>query len=74
LGLHLDETAFAIVADPKTEKIVVHGLLVRKALRRQGWGSRILNALEALFADRPLAIPVLVPETMGPGLLQKAGW
>ena len=73
-ALHLDETAFAIVADPKAEKIVVRALLVRKTHRRQGWGSRILRALGALFADRPLAIQGLVPENMAPGLFLRAGW
>jgi hypothetical protein len=37
-------------------------------------GSRILSALEALFADRPLAIPAVVPEIMAAGLFQRAGW
>ena len=73
-ALHLDEIAFAIVADPKAEKIVVRALLVRKTHRRQGWGSRILRALGALFADRPLAIQGLVPENMAPGLFLGSGW
>jgi ribosomal protein S18 acetylase RimI-like enzyme len=73
-ALHLDEIAFAIVADPKAEKIVVRALLVRKTHRRQGWGSRILRALGALFADRPLAIQGLVPENMASGLFLRAGW
>jgi GNAT superfamily N-acetyltransferase len=62
------------VADPKAEKIVVRALLVRKAYRRQGCGSRILSALGALFADRPLAIQGLVPENMAPDLFLRAGW
>lgn len=73
-ALHLDETAFAIVADPEAKKIVVRALLVRRAHRRQGWGLRVLNALGALFADRPLAIQGLVPENMAPGLFLRAGW
>jgi GNAT superfamily N-acetyltransferase len=36
-ALHLGRIAFAIVADPKAEKIVIRALLVRKAHRRQGW-------------------------------------
>jgi ribosomal protein S18 acetylase RimI-like enzyme len=73
-GLHLDETAFAIVADPNAAKIVIRTLLVRRAHRRQGWGWRIFSALEALFADRPLVIPAVVPENMAPGFFHKAGW
>jgi ribosomal protein S18 acetylase RimI-like enzyme len=73
-ALHLDEIAFAIVADPEAEKILIRALLVRKAHQRQGWGSRMLTALEARFADRPLTIQALVPENMAPGLFRRAGW
>jgi ribosomal protein S18 acetylase RimI-like enzyme len=73
-ALHLNEIAFAIVADPNSEKILIRALLVRQAHRRQGWGSRILTALEARFADQPLAIQALVPENMAPGLFRRAGW
>ncbi len=55
-AFHLDDIAFAIISDSDAEKILIRALLVRKAYRRQGWGSRILRALGALFADRPLAI------------------
>jgi ribosomal protein S18 acetylase RimI-like enzyme len=73
-AFHLHETAFAIVDDPKAEKIIIRGLLVRTEYRRQGWASRLLSALEARFANRSLTIPALVPENMAPGLFQKAGW
>lgn len=73
-AFHLDDIAFATVADPNAEKIVIRTLLVRKAHQRQGWGSRLLGALEARFADRPLMIPSLVPENMAPGLFRRAGW
>jgi ribosomal protein S18 acetylase RimI-like enzyme len=73
-ALHLDDIAFATVADPKAEKIVIQALLVRKAYRGKGWGLRILSALETLFSDRPLRIPPLVPENMAPGLFRRAGW
>jgi ribosomal protein S18 acetylase RimI-like enzyme len=75
-GFHLNDTAFAIVVDPNAdgERVVIRALLVRKAHRRQRWGSRILGALEAHFADRPLAVQALVPENMAPGFFQRAGW
>jgi GNAT superfamily N-acetyltransferase len=73
-ALHLDEIAYAIVADPNAEKIVIRALLVRKTHRRQGWGSRMLRALEAFFSGRPLAIPALVPENRAPSLFLNAGW
>lgn len=73
-AVHFDQTAFAIVADPKAEKIVVRALLVRRTHRKQGWGSRMLSALEARFADRPLTVPPLVPENMAPTLFLRAGW
>ena len=73
-ALHLDEIAYAIVADPSAEKIVIRALLVRKTHRKQGWGSRMLHSLEALFSGRPLAIPASVPENMAPSLFLSAGW
>ena len=73
-ALHLDELAYAIVADPSAERIVIRALLVRKEHRKQGWGSRMVRALEAVFAGRPLAVSVLVPENLAPGLFLKAGW
>jgi ribosomal protein S18 acetylase RimI-like enzyme len=73
-AFHLDQIAFAIISDPDGEKILIRALLVRKAHRRQGWGSRILGALEARFGDRSLTIPGLVPENLAPGLFQRDGW
>lgn len=73
-AFHLDEIAFAVIADPKAEKVSIRALLVRKAHRRLGWGWRMLGALKALFAYRPLTVPALVPEDMAPGLFQRAGW
>ena len=72
-ALHLDEIACAIVADPNAEKIVIRALLVRKTHRKQGWGSRMLSALEGLFSDRPLTISALLPENMAPSLFLNAG-
>jgi GNAT superfamily N-acetyltransferase len=73
-ALHLDNLAFVTIADPNAEKVVIRTLLVRKAHRGKGWGSRILSALEALFETRPLTIPPLVPENVAPGLFRRAGW
>jgi ribosomal protein S18 acetylase RimI-like enzyme len=73
-ALHLDEIAYAIVADPDAEKIEIRALLVRKSHCKQGWGSRMLSALEARFADRPLTIRDLVPENLAPGLFLRGGW
>jgi ribosomal protein S18 acetylase RimI-like enzyme len=73
-ALHLDEIAYAIVADPNAEKIVIRALLVRKSHRKRGWGSRMLSALEARFAGRPLTILDLVPENLAPRLFLRGGW
>jgi ribosomal protein S18 acetylase RimI-like enzyme len=73
-ALQLDELAYAIVVDPNAEKIVIRALLVRKEYRNQGWGSKMLGALEALFAGRPLSVSVLVPENLAPGFFLRAGW
>ena len=75
-GLHLNDTAFAIVSDPNPnpEKVVIRAILVRKAYRKAKLGSRMLGALAAHFADRPLTVQALVPENIAPGFFHRAGW
>jgi ribosomal protein S18 acetylase RimI-like enzyme len=70
----LDHLAYAIVANPDSERIAIVALFVRRANRRQGWGSRMLGCLAARFANRSLTIPALVPENLASEFLCKLGW
>jgi GNAT superfamily N-acetyltransferase len=73
-AFHLDQAAYAVIANPDSEKIAIVAFLVRRMNRRQGLGSRILASLAARFADRSLTIPALVPEDLGKDFLHKLGW
>jgi ribosomal protein S18 acetylase RimI-like enzyme len=73
-AFRLNEVAYAIIANPDSEKIAIVALLVRRMNRRQGWGSRMLGSLAARFAERSLTIPALVPENLGKDFLHKLGW
>lgn len=73
-AFRLNDVAYAIIANPDSEKIAIVALLVRRMNRRQGWGSRMLGSLAARFAERSLTIPALVPENLGKDFLHKLGW
>ncbi|GGG43663.1 hypothetical protein [Hymenobacter glacieicola] len=49
-------------------------LLVARAARRQGWGTRLVRALAARFTDQPLVMPCLVPEGPGTEFMDACGW
>lgn len=46
----LEERAFALVLNPDAETLTVSALVVPRAHRRQGWGTRMLRALAAARA------------------------
>ncbi|HSK77001.1 MAG TPA: GNAT family N-acetyltransferase [Thermoanaerobaculia bacterium] len=70
----LEEHAYGLIADPAAEKIVLTALVVPREIRRQGWGTRLLRALDAAFPGRPWSIPPIVPEELAPGFFPSLGW
>jgi ribosomal protein S18 acetylase RimI-like enzyme len=70
----LEDRAFALTGDPKAENLSLTALVVPRAHRRQGWGSRMLNALAALHPGRPWLISPVVPEDLAPGFFARPGW
>ncbi|TGE28808.1 GNAT family N-acetyltransferase [Hymenobacter metallicola] len=68
----LEEKAF-IVLRPEAERTLVQSIIVRREFRRQGWGQRLLQAVEVAFPEQPLMMPMV---TQGPGydFLRAAGW
>ncbi|GAB3825374.1 GNAT family N-acetyltransferase [Hymenobacter jeollabukensis] len=69
----LGEQAYALVR-PEADKTVLLSLVVPTAHRRQGWGTRLLRALEARYAGKPLLMPCLLPPGPGQALLRSCGW
>jgi ribosomal protein S18 acetylase RimI-like enzyme len=70
----LEDRAFALTGDPKAENLALTALVVPRAYRRQGWGSRMLNGLAALHPGRPWLISPVVPEDLAPGFFKRPGW
>lgn len=70
----LEDRAFALTGDPKAENLTLNALVVSRAHRRQGWGSRMLNALAALHPGRPWLVSPVVPEGLAPGFFTRPGW
>jgi ribosomal protein S18 acetylase RimI-like enzyme len=65
--------AYALVR-PEADKTVLLGLVVPPEQRRQGWGRRLVRALEARYADKLLLMPCLLPPGAGQALLRHCGW
>ncbi|GAB3224314.1 hypothetical protein GCM10027346_04320 [Hymenobacter seoulensis] len=72
-AFRLQEHAYALVRPDATSQRVM-ALLVPRESRRQGWGTRLVRALEAQFPDQPLVVPSLVPEGSGTDFLRACGW
>ena len=70
----LEDRAFALTGDPKAENLALTALVVPRAHRRQGWGSRLLQALAARHPGRPWLISPVVPEDLAPGFFTRPGW
>ena len=70
----LEDRAFALMGDPKAEHLTLNALVVPRAHRRQGWGSRMLNALAALHPGRPWLVSPVVPEDLASGFFTRPGW
>lgn len=71
---HLEGHACVTVENHKAEPLVLTTLVVRRAERREGWGSRLLHALQAGFPGRTLLIPAVLPEGPAGALLAASGW
>ncbi|GAA4361555.1 GNAT family N-acetyltransferase [Hymenobacter saemangeumensis] len=71
-AFHLESKAYAIVrADPTRTLLLT--LVVPQAYRRQGWGSRLLRAVEAAYADKSL-MTYMVLEGPAYEFLTARGW
>lgn len=73
-AFRLEEHAYGLIADSAAEKLVLTALVVPREHRRQGWGTRLVRALDAAFPGRPWSIPPIVPEDLAPGFFASLGW
>ncbi len=70
----LDDRAYALVGNPQAETLTLSALVVPRAHRRQGWGTRMLHALAAAFPGRPWQVVAIAPEELAPDFFMRAGW
>ena len=73
-AFHLDHRAYALIGDPDANVISVTALVVPRADRRNGWGTRLVQALFARYPDRAWSIPQIVPEELTPEFFARCGW
>jgi ribosomal protein S18 acetylase RimI-like enzyme len=70
----LEDHAYALVGNPQAETMTLSALVVPRAHRRQGWGTRMLHALAAEFPGKPWQVVAIVPEELAPDFFVRAGW
>ncbi|HEX2081196.1 MAG TPA: GNAT family N-acetyltransferase [Longimicrobium sp.] len=70
----LEDRAYALVANAEAETLTLTAIVVPRAHRLEGWGTRMLRALAAAFPGKPWQAIALIPENMAPGFFERAGW
>ena len=70
----LEDRAYALVSNPSAETLTLWTLVVPRAHRRQGWGTRMLRALAAAYPGKPWQAVAIVPEDLAPRFFARAGW
>lgn len=70
----LENRAFALINNAQAETLSLTSLIVPRAERRRGWGTRMLRALAAELPGRPFVIVSILPEDTAPEFFVQAGW
>jgi ribosomal protein S18 acetylase RimI-like enzyme len=73
-AFHLDHRAYALIGDPEADIISLTALVVPRADRRNGWGTRLMQALYGRYPDKAWSIPQIVPEDLAPAFFERCGW
>jgi len=73
-AFHLDHRAYVLIGDPDADVISLTALVVPRANRRNGWGTRLMQTLLATYPDRAWSIPQTVPEELAPEFFARCGW
>ena len=72
---HLNHRAYALLDNLGEETVALRALVVPRAHRREGWGKRLLRALEAAFPGRAWYVPEIVPaEDLARPFFAALGW
>jgi len=74
VAFQLSDKAYALVADVKNHSVEVLVMVVPHALRRQGWGRRMVDALVTRYPVCTLRLPPRVPDNLAPDFFRHAGF
>lgn len=74
VAFQLSDKAYALVADVKNHNVELLVLIVPHALRRQGWGRRMVDALVRRYPVCTLRFPPRVPANLAPDFFRHAGF
>jgi ribosomal protein S18 acetylase RimI-like enzyme len=70
----LDGHAYALVGNAQAEALSLSALVVPRAERRRGWGTRMLRAISTAFPYRTFSVTSILPEETAPEFFVRAGW
>ena len=74
MALRLEDRAYALVNGLTDDAATLSMILVPHAVRRQGFGLRMVRALFARFPGRSWRVPARFPENLAPGFFDRAGY
>jgi ribosomal protein S18 acetylase RimI-like enzyme len=73
-AFRLDHRAYALLGDPEANTIPLVALVVPRTYRRNGWGTRLMQALFVRYPDKAWSIPQIIPEELAPAFFTRCGW
>jgi ribosomal protein S18 acetylase RimI-like enzyme len=74
VALRLGDKAYVLINGLTETDGTLHLVLVPHALRRQGWGMRLIRALCGRYPGRRWRIPARFPENLAPEFFERAGF
>ena len=66
--------AYAAISDPAQRHVALRGLIIHPDHQRQGWGTRLLQALAAEHPDRIWKLPIIYPEELVSDFMENLGF
>jgi len=74
VALRLEDKAYVMVDRVTPTDAALSTVLVPHAVRRQGWGLRMMRAVFARYPGRAWELPARSPENLAPGFFERAGF
>jgi ribosomal protein S18 acetylase RimI-like enzyme len=74
IAFRLGDKAYVMVAAVTDQMVVLGGMIVPHALRRHGWGRRMIDALIRRYPKRSLRFPARMPDNLAPDFFLEAGF